>query len=179
MIDSSSDSLADSEHGRTRDRVLNAETRRALAHTARLAGVAIIGALTVIIGLSLAAATALLSAPWQAYVAVTAIVALALPVAMPYAMLRVYGLAHRDVVYVAKRAYREITVEIIALGGTGPASVAFIRSTDAGTDETTDSVSHSPVEGDSDDADPGFEGEESTDESSIGHETANATEPKP
>ena len=172
MFDSDSDAFT-----QERDRVLNAETRRALGHAARLVGVIVVGALTVVITLSLAAATAMLSAPWQLYVAVTAIVAAVLPVAVPYAMLRVYGLAHRDVVYVAKRAYREIAVEIIALSGTPPASVAFVESTD--TDETADSVSHSPVEDGSDGADPGFESERSADESSIAHETADTTEPKP
>lgn len=150
MFDNDSDSLAG--RGSDRDRVLNAETRRALARAARLVGVVIVGALTALVGLSLAAATAILSAPWQVYVAVTAIIALALPVAVPYAMLRVYGLAHRDVAYVGKRAYREVATEIIALSGTSPASVAFIESTD--TDETADSISHSPVEDDSDGADP-------------------------
>ena len=179
MTDSSSDSLADREHEHDHDRVLNAETRRALGHAARLVGVAVVGAFTVIVALSLAAATAMLSMPWQVYVAVTAIIAIALPVAVPYAMLRVYGLAHRDVVYVAKQAYREIAVEIIALSGTAPTSVAFIGSTDTDTDGSEDSVSHNPVEADPDGADPGFESEESTAESSIAHETADTTEPKP
>ena len=177
MFDSDSEGFADREHDR--DRVLNAETRRALGHVARLIGVAVIGALTVIATLSLAAATALLSMPWQVYVAATAIVAAVLPVAVPYAMLRVYGLAHRDVHYVAKRAYREIAVEIIALSGTAPASVASIESTDTDTDETADSVSHSPVKGGSDDATSGFESGESADESSIAHETADTIEPEP
>ena len=178
MFDSDSESFADRE--RNRDRVLNAETRRALGHAARLVGVAVIGALTVIVALSLAAATAMLSMPWQVYVAVTAIVAITLPVAVPYAMLRVYGLAHRDVVYVAKQAYREIAVEIIALSGTAPTSVSFIgSSTDTDADETADSVSHSPVEDGSDRADPGFESEESAAESSIARETADTTEPEP
>jgi hypothetical protein len=182
VFDSDSESFADRE--RDRDRVLNAETRRALGHAARLIGVVVVGALTVVITLSLAATTAILSAPWQLYVAVTALVVAVLPVAMPYTMLRVYGLAHRDVVYVGKRAYREIAVEIIALSGTPPTSVAFVESsadTDTGTntDETADSVSHSPVEDGSDGADPGFESGESTDESSIAHETADTTEPKP
>ena len=185
MFDSDSESFADRE--RDRDRVLNAETRRALGHAARLVGVVVVGAFTVIVALALAAATAMLSMPWQVYVAVTAIVAIVLPVAVPYAMLRVYGLAHRDVHYVAKRAYREIAVEIIALSGTAPTSVSFIGSTDTDTDanpesgagETADSVSHSPVEADPDGADPGFESEESTAESSIAHETADTTEPKP
>ncbi|GAA0459875.1 hypothetical protein MUK72_17775 (plasmid) [Halococcus dombrowskii] len=176
MFDSDSDAFT-----QERDRVLNAETRRALGHAARLVGVVVVGALTVAITLSLAAATAMLSMPWQLYVAVTAIIATVLPVAVPYAMLRVYGLAHRDVVYVAKQAYREIAVEIIALSGTAPTSIAFVESTDASTvtDETADSVSHNPVEADPDRADPGFESEESTDESSIAHETADTTEPKP
>ena len=178
MFDSDSEGFADRE--RDCDRVLNAETRRALGHVARLIGVAIIGALTAIVALSLAAATAMLSMPWQVYVAVTAIVATVLPIAVPYTMLRVYGLAHRDVVYVAKRAYREITAEIIALSGTSPASVAFVESsTDTDTDETANSVSHSPVEDGSDGTDPGFESEESADENSIAHETADTTEPKP
>ncbi|GAA0464664.1 hypothetical protein MUK72_19285 (plasmid) [Halococcus dombrowskii] len=177
MFDSDSESFADRE--RDRDQVLNAETRRALGHAARLIGVAVIGALTVIVALALAAATAILSAPWQLYVAVTAIIAIVLPVAVPYTMLRVYGLAHRDVVYVAKRAYREITVEIIALSGTSPASVAFIGSTDTDTDDAADSGSHNPVEDGSDDATPGFESEESAAESSIAHETADTTEPEP
>lgn len=177
MFDSDSENFAD----RDRDRVLNAETRRALGHAVRLIGVVVIGALTVIVALSLAAATAMLSMPWQVYVAVTAIVAITLPVAVPYGILRVYGLAHRDVVYVAKQAYREIAVEIIALSGTAPTSIAFVESTDTSTDadETADSVSHNPVEDGSGGADPGFESEESTDESSIAHETADTTEPKP
>jgi hypothetical protein len=177
VFDSDSDAFT-----QERDRVLNAETRRALGHAARLVGVVVVGALTVVITLSLAAATAMVSAPWQLYVAVTAIVATVLPVAVPYAMLRVYGLAHRDVVYVGKRAYREIAVEIIALSGTPPTSVAFVESsadTDTDTDETADSVSHSPVEDGSDGTDPGFESEESANESSIAHETADTTEPKP
>ena len=161
VFDSSSDGLSEREH----DRVFNSETQRALRRAARLFGVAAIGVLTAVIILSLAAATAILSPPWQLHVAVTVIVTLALPVAVPYAMLRVYGLANRDVVYVAKRAYRETVAEIIALSGTSTASVAFDES--GGTAEATDGASHSPVESGSDDATPGFESGESTDESST------------
>ena len=179
MFDSDSEGFT-----QERDRVLNAETRRALARAARLVGVVIVGAFTAVVGLSPAAATAVLSAPWQLYVAVTAITALVLPIAVPYAMLRVYGLAHRDVMYVAKRAYREVVAETIALSGTSTASVAFVEASsdtdgESDNDESEDCGSHSPVEGGSDDATPGFESGESADESSIAHETADTTEPKP
>ncbi|EMA54787.1 hypothetical protein [Halococcus salifodinae] len=174
MFDSDSDSLTNRE----RDRVLNAETRRALRRAARLFGVAAVGMLTAAAVLSLTAATAILSAPWQLHLAVTVIVALALPVAVPYAMLRVYGLAHRDVVYIAKQAYREAAAEIIALSGTSTVSVAFDEAS-AGTDEAVDAASHSPVEDGSDETSPGFESDESADESSIGHETTETTETEP
>jgi hypothetical protein len=175
VFDSSSDGLSERE----RDRVLNAETRRALRRAARLFGVAAVGMLTAVITLSLAAATAILSPPWQLHVAVTVIVGLALPVAIPYAMLRVYGLANRDMVYVAKRAYREVVAEIIALSGTSTASVAFDES---GTAEAADGASHSPEEGGSDDAIPGSESGESTDKSSTDSEPTDLhqqTDPQP
>ena len=177
MFDSDSDILT-----QERDRVLNAETRRALSRAARLVGVVIVGVFTAVVGLSLAAATVMLSAPWQLYVVVTAIVAFVLPIAVPYAMLRVYGLAHRDVVYVAKRAYREVVAEIIALSGTSTASYAFVEASsdtdgESDTDESGDSGTHNPVEGSPDDATPGFESGESADESSIANEIADTTDP--
>ena len=134
MFDSNSDGLSERE----RDRIFNSETHRALRRAARLFGVAAVGVLTAVVILSLAAATAILSPPWQLHVAVTVIVALAFPVAVPYAMLRVYGLVNRDVVYVAKQAYREVIAEIVALSGTSTASVAFDES---GTVEATDGAS--------------------------------------
>ena len=175
MFDSSSDGLSERE----RDRVLNAETQRALRRAARLFGVAAVGVLTAVITLSLAAATAILSPLWQLHVAVTVIVALTLPVAVPYAMLRVYGLANRDVVYVAKQAYREIIAEIVALSGTSTASVAFGES---GTAEATNGALHSPDKDGSDDAIPRTESGEPTDESSTESEPTDShqhTEPQP
>jgi hypothetical protein len=139
MFDSDSDGFADRE----RDRVLNAETRRALRRAARLVGVAAVGVLTAAITLSFAAASAILSVPWQLHVAVTVIVALALLVVVPYAMLRVYGLATRDVVFVAKRASREIVAEIIFLSGPSTDSGAFDEyetKTDTGGTETAASA---------------------------------------
>ena len=175
MFDSSSDGLSERE----RDRIFNSETRRALRRAARLFGVAAVGVLTAVIALSLAAATAILSPPWQLHVAVTVIVALALSVAVPYAMLRVYGLANRDIVYIAKQAYREVIAEIVALSGTSTASGAFDES---GIAEATDGASHSPDRDGSDDAIPRTESGESTDESSTESEPTDSrqhTEPQP
>lgn len=135
MFDSDSDAFT-----QERDRVLNAETRRALARAARLIGVAAVGVLTAAITLLFAVASAILAAPWQLHVAVTVIVALALPIAVPYAMLRVYGLAHRDVVYVAKRAYREVIAETIALSGSRTAADVFTETSESGESGESDDV---------------------------------------
>jgi hypothetical protein len=126
----------DQRSGSRQDRVFNSETRRALRHAVRLLGVAALGALTAAAVLALAAATAVLSVPWQLHVGVTAAVALVLPVAVSYAMLRTYGLAHRDTVYVAKQVYRETAAEIVALSGASTVSAAFDES---GTDEEGES----------------------------------------
>ncbi|WP_273837465.1 hypothetical protein [Halococcus sp. PRR34] len=159
------------------DTVLNAETQRALRRRVRQLKMVAVGGLVAIVLFGAAGLSATSSVPWQLSVVVTVVVAVALPVAVPYAMLRVYGLAHRDVLYVAKRAYREVAAEIIALSGTSTVSVAFGESgTD--TDETADSVSHSPVEAGPDDTTTGFESGESADGSSIAHETSQ-TEPTP
>lgn len=80
------------------DAVLNDETRRALRWRGRQIGMVVIGA------------------------------AVALPLAVPYAMLRVLGLSHRDVLYVGKQAYRETVVEVIALSGTQQTADVFTES---------------------------------------------------
>ena len=146
------------------DAVMNDETRRALGRRGRQVGMVVVGGIVAIVLFGVVGLAAILSVPWQLHLVVTIAVALALPVAVPYAMLRVYGLATRDVVFVAKRAYREIAAEIIALSGTSTVSGAFDES---GTDEAPGVASHSPVEDGSDDANPGFESGESTDESST------------
>jgi hypothetical protein len=100
------------------DAILNPETRRALRRRGRQAGMLVVGGLVAIVMFGVAGLAAILSVPWQLQLAVTVGVTVALPVGVPYAMLRVLGLSHRDVLYVAKQAYREGAAEAIALSGT-------------------------------------------------------------
>lgn len=110
------------------DAVLNDETRRALRRRVRQISMVAVGAAVAIVLLSVAGLAAILSIPWQFSVALTAGVVVALPLAVPYAMLRVLGLSHRDVTYVGKQAYREAVAEAIALSGTQTLSPAFTEN---------------------------------------------------
>lgn len=53
--------------------------------------------------------------PWQAHLGVIIAAAVAIPLAVAYAVLRAYSLTHRDVRYVAKQAAREAYIEATAL----------------------------------------------------------------
>lgn len=123
------DQLLDSAPDAERDRVLNPETRRALGRRVRQVGMVVVGGLVAIVIFGVAGLAAILSVPWQLHFAITVGVAVAVPVAVPYAMLRVGGLSHRDVLYVAKKAYREGVAEAIALSGTRRTADVFSEST--------------------------------------------------
>jgi hypothetical protein len=118
------DSAPDAEH----DRVLNPETRRALGRRVRQIGMVVVGAVVAIVLFGVAGLAAILSVPWQLSLAVTVGVAVAVPTAVPYTMLRVLGLSHRDVLYVGKQAYREGVAEAIALSGTRRTADVFTES---------------------------------------------------
>ena len=96
------------------DAVMNAETRRALRRRGRQVGMVVVGTLVAIVIFGVAGLAAILSIPWQLSLAVTVGVTVAIPVAVPYAMLRVFGLSHYDVIFIGKRAYREVSAEIVA-----------------------------------------------------------------
>lgn len=99
------------------DAVMNDETRRALRRRGRQLSMGVVGAAVALILLGVAGGAAILSLSWKFSVVATVLVAVALPVAVPYAMLRVAGLSHEDVAYVGKQAYREGVAEAIALSG--------------------------------------------------------------
>lgn len=153
------------------DAILNAETRRALQRRGRQVGMVVVGAAVAIVIFGVAGVAAILSVPWQLHLTVTLGVAVAIPVAVPYAMLRVLGLSHRDVLYVAKQAYREGVAEAIALSG-------MRRTADVFGERESESAPGEPAESDeSPSAD-----EMDTDESSTESEPADfqqQAEPQP
>lgn len=110
------------------DAVLNGETRRALRWRGRQIGMVAVGAAVALALFGVAGLAATLSIPWQLALALTAGVTVALPFAVPYAMLCVLGLSHRDVLYVGKQAYREVIAEVIALSGTQQTADVFTES---------------------------------------------------
>jgi hypothetical protein len=133
------------------DAVLNAETRRALGRRVRQCGMLVVGGLIAIVIFGVAGLAAILSVPWQLHLAVTVGVTVAIPVVVPYAMLRVLGLSHRDVLYAGKQAYREGVAEAIALSGTRRTADVFRESTnesgtgtETGTDEEAAESDESP-----------------------------------
>jgi hypothetical protein len=130
VFDQIFDSAPDAEH----DRVLNPETRRALVRRVRQAGMLVVGALVAIVIFGVAGLAAILSIPWQLSLALMASVTVAVPVAVPYAMLRVLGLSHQDVLYVGKQAYREGVAEVIALSGTRETADVFTENIAIGED---------------------------------------------
>jgi hypothetical protein len=111
------------------DAVMNAETRRALRRRGRQVGMVVVGAVVAIVLFGVAGLAAILSVPWQLQVGVTVGVTVAVPVGVSYAMLRVLGLAHRDVLYVGKQAYREGVAEAIALSRTRHTADVFGEGT--------------------------------------------------
>ncbi|HET7324721.1 MAG TPA: hypothetical protein VFJ06_10345 [Halococcus sp.] len=110
------------------DAVMNAETRRALRRRGRQIGMVAIGVAVAIVLFGVAGLAAILSIPWQLSRALTVGVTVALPLAVPYAMLRVLGLSHRDVIYVGRQAYREVVAEVIALSGTQQTAAVFTEN---------------------------------------------------
>lgn len=128
------DQILDSGPEAERDRVLNSETRRALTRIANLISTALIGLLVAVAILSLPALTAIFLVAWQLHLMVTVGVAVALPAVVPYVMLRMLGLSHRDVLYVGKQAYREAVTEIIALSGTQETADVFTEGIAIGED---------------------------------------------
>jgi hypothetical protein len=136
VFDQIFDSGSDAEH----DRVLNPETRRALGRRVRQAGMLVVGALVAIVIFGVAGLAAILSVPWQLSLAVTVGAAVTVPVVVPYAMLRVLGLSHQDVLYVGKQAHREAVAEVIALSGTRETADVFTESIALG-EETENSPS--------------------------------------
>ena len=153
MFDQILDSAPDAE----RDRVLNPETRRALGRRVRQVGMVVVGGLVAIVLFGVAGLAAALSVPWQLHLALTVGVTVAIPVGVPYAMLRVLGLSHRGVLYVGKQAYRECVAEVGALSGTRKTADVFGKS-EIGTGEAAES-----------DENPSSD-EIDTDESSTGSE---------
>jgi hypothetical protein len=121
------------------DAVMNDETRRALWRRIRQAGMLVVGALVAIVIFGVAGLAAILSVPWQLSLALTAGVTVAIPAAVPYAMLRMLGLSHQDVLYVGKQVYREGVAEVIALSGTRKTADVFTKS--IALDEETESSS--------------------------------------
>lgn len=121
------------------DAVLNAETRRALRRRGRQVGMVVVGAAVALVIFGVAGLAAILSVPWQLHLALTVGVTVAIPVGVPYAMLRVGGLSHRDVLYVGKQAYREGVAEAIALTGTRRTADVFGESEAAEPGEAAES----------------------------------------
>lgn len=107
------------------DAVMNAETRRALRRRVRQVGMVVVGAAVAIVLFGVAGLAAILSVPWEISLVLTVGVTVAIPVGVPYAMLRVLGLSHQDVLYVGKQAYREGVAEVIALSGTRKTADVF------------------------------------------------------
>ena len=131
------------------DAVLNAETRRALRRRVRQLSMVAVGSLVAIVISGVAGLAAMFSVPWQLHLAVTVGVTVAIPVGVPYVMLRVLGLSHQDVLYVGKQAYQEGVAETIALSGTRRTADVFGGSESATGDpaEATESAeSPSPDE---------------------------------
>jgi hypothetical protein len=129
------------------DAVLNAETRRALGRRVRQGGMVVVGAAVAIVIFGVAGLAAILSLPWQLSLAVTVGATVAVPVGVPYAMLRVLGLSHRDVLYAGKQAYREGVAEAIALSGTRRTADVFGEresESGTGTDEEAAESDESP-----------------------------------
>jgi hypothetical protein len=121
------------------DAVMNDETRRALGRRVRQGGMLVVGAAVAIVLFGVAGLAAILSIPWQLSLALTAGVTVAIPAAVPYAMLRVVGLSHQDVLYVGKQAYREGVTEVVALSGMRETADVFTESIALG--EETESSS--------------------------------------
>jgi hypothetical protein len=140
------------------DAVMNDETRRALQRRVRQIGMVVVGAAVAIVIFGVAGLAAILSIPWQLSLALTTGVTFAIPVAVPYAMLRVLGLSHQDVLYVGKQAYREAVAEVIALSGTRETADVFTESIALG-----EETENSPSEAEEMNADESSTESESTD----------------
>jgi hypothetical protein len=136
------------------DAVLNAETRRALRRRGQQAGILVVGGLVAIVIFGVAGLAAMLSVPWQLQLAVTVGVTVAIPVGVPYAMLRVLGLSHRDVLYVGKQAYREGAAEAIALSGTRRTADVFSEPASASGADTPAEAAESAESPSPDEIDP-------------------------
>jgi hypothetical protein len=139
--------LFDSAPDAERDRVLNPETRRALGRRVRQGGMVVVGVVVAIMIFGVAGLAAVLSVPWQLSLAVTVGVAVAVPAAVPYTMLRVLGLSHQDVLYVGKQAYREAVAEATALSGTRKTADVFTKSTsESGTGDPAEAAESTPAD---------------------------------
>lgn len=140
------------------DAVMNDETRRALGRRVRQGGMLVVGAAVAIVLFGVAGLAAILSIPWQLSLALTAGVTVAIPAAVPYAMLRVVGLSHQDVLYVGKQAYREGVTEVVALSGMRETADVFTESIALG-----EETENSPSEAEEMDADESSTENEPTD----------------